>query len=62
LRKNNPGKQFFPASENMICQDMKLITLEKVLCSLQSLKPRITVPEEIRKKSLKALNRMIEIT
>ncbi len=61
LKKNNPGKQFFPASENMICQDMKLITLEKVLYSLQSLKPRITVPEDIRKKSLKALNRMIEI-
>jgi quinolinate synthase len=62
LRKNNPGKQFFPASENMICQDMKLITLEKVLYSLQSLKPRITVSEDIRKKSLNALNRMIEIT
>jgi quinolinate synthase len=62
LRKNNPSKQFFPACENMICQDMKLITLEKVLYSLQNLEPRITVPEDIRKKSLKALNRMIEIT
>jgi len=61
LKKNNPNKQFFPASENMICQNMKLITLEKVLYSLQNLKPRITVPENIRKKSLKALNRMIEI-
>ena len=62
LKKNNPNKEFFPASENMICQNMKLITLEKVLCSLKNLEPRITVPEEIRKKSLKALNRMIEIT
>jgi len=62
LKKNNPSKHFFPASENMICQDMKLITLEKVLYSLQSLEPRITVPEDIRKKSLKALNRMIEIS
>jgi len=61
LRKNNPDKEFFAASENMICKNMKLITLEKVLSSLQNLKPRITVPEGIQKKSLIALNRMIEI-
>lgn len=62
LKKNNPDKHFFPASEKMICKDMKLITLEKVLYSLQNLEPRITVPEDIRKKSLKALNRMIKIS
>jgi len=62
LKKNNPEKNFFPASEKMICKDMKLITLEKVLHSLKKLEPRIIVPENIRKKSLKALNRMIEIT
>jgi len=61
LKKNNPNKQFFPASENMICQNMKLITLEKVLHSLKKLEPQVIVPEDIRKKSLKALNRMIEI-
>ncbi len=62
LKKNNPNKHFFPASENMICQNMKLITLEKVLHSLKKLEPRVIVPEDIRKKSLKALNRMIEIS
>ena len=62
LKKNNPDKNFFPASEKMICKDMKLITLEKVLHSLKKLEPRIIVPENIRKKSLKALNRMIEIS
>ncbi|MBA7557998.1 Quinolinate synthase A [subsurface metagenome] len=61
LKKNNPDKQFFPASENMICKDMKLITLEKVLHSLKKLEPQVIVPKYIRKKSLKALNRMIEI-
>ena len=61
LKKNNPEKQFFAASEKMICKDMKLITLEKVLSSLQNLEPQIIVPEDIREKSLKALNRMIEI-
>ena len=62
LKKNNPDKEFFAASKKMICKDMKLITLEKVLYSLKNLEPRITVPEDIRKKSLKALNRMIEIS
>jgi len=62
LKKNNPDKDFFPASEKMICKDMKLITLKKVLHSLKKLEPRIIVPEDIRKKSLKALNRMIEIS
>jgi len=61
LKKNNPNKHFFPASENMICQNMKLITLEKVLHSLKKLEPQVIVPEDIRKKSLKVLNRMIEI-
>ncbi|MDD5014086.1 MAG: quinolinate synthase NadA [Atribacterota bacterium] len=38
------------------------MTLEKILRSLKNLEPRITVPADIRKKSLKALNRMIEVT
>ena len=42
LKRNNPNKQFFPASKKMICKDMKLITLEKILYSLQNLKPRQT--------------------
>jgi len=61
LKKNNPNKHFFPASENMTCQNMKLITLEKVLHSLKKLEPQVIVPEDIREKSLKVLNRMIEI-
>lgn len=60
LKKSNPDKEFFAASEKMICRDMKLIDLEKVLRSLQILEPQITVPEDVRKKSLKALSRMLE--
>lgn len=60
LKKSNPDKEFFAASEKMICRDMKLIDLEKILRSLQILEPQITVPEDIRKKSLKALSRMLE--
>jgi len=49
LKKNNPDKQFFPASEKMIYQDMKLITLEKILYSLKNLESRITILENIRR-------------
>ena len=33
LRKENPEKNFYPASAQAICPDMKKITLEKVLIS-----------------------------
>ena len=62
LKKNNPSKRFYPASNKMVCQDMKLISLEKILSSLKKLEPQVKVPEKIRKKALIALNRMMEIS
>lgn len=63
LKKNNPDKQFFPAFEKMICQDMKLITLEKILYSLKNLEPQVTVPKKHNmRKSSNSLNSMLEIS
>ena len=61
LRRDNPGKQFYPASDLIVCQDMKKITLEKVLWSLEEKKYEVIVPEEIRIKALRAVNAMVEI-
>ncbi|MEA1927146.1 MAG: quinolinate synthase NadA [Candidatus Auribacterota bacterium] len=61
LRRDNPAKKFFPASELIVCTDMKKITLEKVLVSLEEKKYEVTVPEEIRKRALRAVNAMVEI-
>jgi quinolinate synthase len=61
LRKENPGKHFMPASEQAICPDMKLITLEKVLWSLENMAPVVKVPEKIRLKAKKAVDRMLEV-
>jgi len=61
LNKENPGKKFIPASVKAICPNMKKITLEKILESLQTLKPEIKVPEDIRVKALASVNRMLEI-
>jgi len=60
LKKENPGKRFIPVSEQAICPNMKLITLEKVLWSLEEMKPEVKVPEEIRLKAKAAVDRMLE--
>lgn len=57
-----PGKEFFPASEKMVCPNMKATTLEKVHNSLVRLEPKITVPPGIRERALRSLERMLAIT
>lgn len=61
LSNQNPGKQFYPVSEAALCPDMKKTTLEDVCRSLETLEPRITVPEEIRLRALGAVERMLAI-
>ena len=61
MQKENPDKEFIPATENAICPNMKKITLEKLLWSLEDMQYVITVPEDIAAKAKRALNRMIEI-
>jgi quinolinate synthase len=61
LIKENPGKKFIQVSENAICPDMKLITLEKVLKSLETMTPQVKVPEAIRVRARAAVDRMLAI-
>jgi len=61
LRKENPGKTFIPASEKAVCPNMKRITLEKILNSLETMSPQIKVPEAIRVKAKAAVDRMLAI-
>ncbi|MCL5038474.1 MAG: quinolinate synthase NadA [Firmicutes bacterium] len=61
LRKENPEKAFYLASDKLVCPNMKRTTLELVKRSLETLTPRITVPEEIRRRAQAALGRMLEI-
>lgn len=62
LRKENSDKKFYPASELAICPSMKLTTLEKILWSLEDMEKQIVVPEKIRVKAKKAIDRMLEIS
>ena len=61
LKKQNPEAEFIAASDRAICPNMKKITLEKVAWSLEDMQYKIIVPEEIRIKAKKALDRMVEI-
>lgn len=61
LKKQNPEKDFFPASPEMVCRDMKKTRLEDVLHALESEEPVVTVPEAIRKRAMKAVERMMAV-
>jgi len=61
LKQDFPDRQFFPAAERAKCPNMKKITLEKVLASLETLREEVRVPDDVRVKARKAIDRMLEI-
>jgi len=61
LKKQNPMKKFWAVSPKMICTDMKKTGLNDVLQALKAEGPVITVPEAIRLKALKAVERMMAV-
>jgi quinolinate synthase len=61
LKKENPQKKFYPASVLATCPNMRLTNLEKVLWSLEDMKDEVKVPENIRLKAKRAVDKMLEI-
>jgi quinolinate synthase len=61
LKKDNPGKEFYPASEAAVCPNMKRTTQEKILFALEELKFEVKVPDSIRNRAKKAIDLMLEI-
>ncbi len=62
MRKQNPGKEFIPVSENAVCKYMKMITLDKVYASLKEEKYEVRVPKNIAQKAQLAIERMLAIS
>jgi quinolinate synthase len=62
LKKENPGKNFYPATDKAVCPNMKRINLEKVLWSLEDLSYEITVPPDIMDKARLSIERMLQTT
>ncbi|PNX46749.1 MAG: quinolinate synthase, partial [Thermoplasmata archaeon M8B2D] len=56
----NPNKMFHPI-KSAICPNMKKITLEKVLNSLETLEPKIHLSEDIMERAKNPLQKMMEI-
>ena len=61
LKQEVPEKTFYAAPPGSTCVNMKRNTLDLVLKALKEEKPLITVPEEIRLKAKKALDKMMEV-
>ncbi|PIE62008.1 MAG: quinolinate synthase [Desulfobacterales bacterium] len=61
IAKAHPTKTFYPASEKLVCTDMKKTTLAHIVNSLETLSGRIFVPEDIRIKALGAVQKMINM-
>ncbi|MEE1250001.1 MAG: quinolinate synthase NadA [Lachnospiraceae bacterium] len=61
LEKKNPGKKFYPLSEKGICQDMKTITLTKILNVLKNEENEVFVSDEVRQKAMRPLERMLAL-
>lgn len=60
LKKANERINYIFPGQGLICSSMKLITLKKLRDSLKYDRYRVTVPEDIRKKALISLERMLE--
>ena len=61
LKRDFPEKEFILASSKLVCHNMKWNTLEDILNSLIHNQFEVTVEEEIRKKALTSIQRMIEV-
>ncbi len=61
MRKETPGKDYFPVSAEMECRFMKMITLEKLLHSLEAGVHEVKVPSDIADKARLPIERMIAI-
>ncbi|MBO5700068.1 MAG: quinolinate synthase NadA, partial [Bacteroidales bacterium] len=59
LQKDNPGKEFIPVSEKIVCEYMKHATLEAVYEALRDEKFEVKVPQEISGRALEPITRML---
>ena len=60
LEKENPEKEFFPVGD-LVCEDMKKVTLEKVRGALRGMRGEVTVPEDVAAKARRAIEAMLAI-
>ena len=62
FKKDNLDKHFIPATHKAVCPNMKLITLDKLLCSLEEMTSKIIVPKNTRIKAKTVVDKMFKIS
>ncbi len=60
LRKKRPDVEFVPAYEFFICDQMKMITLSRLLDCLEHEKYEVFVSREVAKKAVSAIEKMLK--
>ena len=61
LRKENPGKAFYPVTETLVCPNMKKTTLHSLYESLRDMKERVTVAADVAAGAKRAIEAMLAI-
>lgn len=62
LKKENPGKKFYPVLDKAVCITMKKNTWDKFILALKERKNVVKVDPAIAEKARKALDRMLELS
>jgi quinolinate synthase len=61
LRKDSPHKKFYFASKYLVCPNMKVNNLKKLVRCLENMEPEIYVPPHIADKARLSLERMLQV-
>ena len=61
MQKENPDKTFYVVSAGLVCPNMKRTTLESIAATMEQMRNVVRVPEDIRVRAKRALDRMLEI-
>ncbi len=60
LKRDNPGKTFYTAAR-AVCPTHKKITLRKVLRTMETMSPEVTVDEDVLRRARLSVQRMMEV-
>jgi len=62
LRKEAPGKLFFPASQYSICPNMKMTTLDKILHVLKTQENEVLLDKRVMDRARAPIERMLSLS
>ena len=62
LKRDYPDKEFILIKDNLLCESMKLTTLEEILNALDNETTEIVLDEKIRQASANCIERMLKVS